>query len=67
MDKKSRDYEVCLCRHVTRGEIEDIIRKERITDLVTLCKASNTGNVCGGCREDLEMILNDVWNPGKIK
>ena len=50
---------------MTRGEIEDIIRKERITDLVTLCKASNTGNVCGGCREDLEMILNDVWNPEK--
>lgn len=60
MDRNSRDYQVCLCRRVTRGEIEDIIRKEGITDLVTLCKVSNTGNVCGGCREDLEMILNHV-------
>lgn len=60
MDRNSRDYQVCLCRRVTRGEIEDIIRKEGITDLVTLCKVSNTGNVCGGCREDLEMILNQV-------
>lgn len=65
MDKSSREYEVCLCRHVTRGEVEDIVRKERITDLVTLCKSANIGNVCGGCREDLEMIINEVWNPAK--
>jgi bacterioferritin-associated ferredoxin len=62
MDKHSRDYEVCLCYHVTRGEIEDIIRKTGITDLQTLCTVAKVGDKCGGCREDLEMILDEVNN-----
>jgi len=63
MDKKSREYEVCLCRHITRGEVEDIIKKTRITDLEALCAVAKVGDKCGGCREDLEMIVNDVMNP----
>ena len=31
MDKNSREYEVCVCRHVTRGQIEDYL-KERGKD-----------------------------------
>ena len=27
MDKNSREYEVCVCRHVTRGQIEDFLRE----------------------------------------
>ncbi len=61
MDKKSRDYEVCLCKHTTRGEVEDFIKKNRITDLTVLCKTMNTGNKCGGCREELQEIINDVY------
>ncbi|MDY5422834.1 (2Fe-2S)-binding protein [Hornefia butyriciproducens] len=59
MDKKSREYEVCLCHHVTRGEVEDFIREHQITDLKTLCESMDVGNKCGGCREDLDMILSD--------
>ena len=51
MDKNSREYEVCVCRHVTRGTIEDYIRENNVTDLKELCKALNMGNVCGACRE----------------
>lgn len=60
MDKSSRDYEVCLCCHITRGEIEDIIRETGITDLNSLCKAAKAGHKCGGCREDLESIIKEV-------
>lgn len=60
MDKKSRDYEVCLCYHVTRGEIEDIIKEQNIKDLKTLCEVAKVGDKCGGCREDLDMILSEV-------
>jgi len=38
MDKKSRDYEVCLCYRTTRGEVEDIIREKNITNLKDLCE-----------------------------
>lgn len=60
MDKKSRDYEVCLCYHTTRGEVEDIIKEKKITNLKDLCEIAKVGDKCGGCREDLQMILDDV-------
>lgn len=57
MDKNSREYEVCVCRHITRGQIEDFLKESGITDLKEVCKAMNIGNVCGACREMiLEMI-----------
>ncbi len=60
MDRTSRDFEVCLCYHTTRGEVEDLIREKNIKTLKELCEVANIGNKCGGCREDLENILNDV-------
>ena len=59
MDKKSRDYEVCLCYHTTRGEIEDLIKETGITDLKELCSIAKIGDKCGGCREDIEAIIKD--------
>lgn len=60
IDKKSREYEVCACRKVTRGQIEDIVREQHIDNLKELCEKANVGNKCGGCREDLEQIMNEV-------
>lgn len=59
IDKKSRDYEICPCRHVTRGQVEDIIKEQKITDLKTLCEVANVGNKCGGCREMLDQMLRE--------
>lgn len=59
-DKKSREYEICACRHVTRGQVEDIIRDKHITDLKELCQAANIGNKCGGCREMLDQLLTEI-------
>ena len=59
IDKKSRDYEICPCRHVTRGQVEDIIKEQNITDLKTLCEVANVGNKCGGCREMLDQMLRE--------
>lgn len=60
MDKNSREYEACLCYHTTRGEIEDIIKKTGVENLKDLCEVAKVGDKCGGCREDLEMILTEV-------
>lgn len=60
MDKKSRDYVACLCYKVTRGDIEDIIKRTGVSDLQTLCKVAGVGDKCGGCREDLQMILDET-------
>lgn len=60
IDKKSREYEVCPCRHVTRGQVEDIIREQGIRDLKVLCEVANVGNKCGGCREMLMQIMDEI-------
>ena len=60
INKNSREYEVCPCRHVTRGQIEDIVKETGINDLKTLCEAANAGNKCGGCREMIETIMNET-------
>lgn len=57
MDKNSRDYEVCVCRHVTRGQIEDFLKETELTDLKEICQKLNVGNVCGACRG---MILDMI-------
>lgn len=60
MGKTSRDYEVCLCYHTKRGEVEDYIRREKPASLKALCEGMGIGNKCGGCREDLQMILDEI-------
>lgn len=59
-DKNSPEYEVCLCKHTTRAEVEKFIRENNIKTLKELCEKGKFGTVCGGCREDLEMILEEV-------
>lgn len=54
------EYEICLCRHARRLEIENIIRSSGVSDLQSLCALANIGNVCGGCREELERLLREV-------
>ncbi len=48
---------ICVCRNVTLGEVEDIIRTQHITDLAELCKIANVGNKCGACREMLQELI----------
>lgn len=59
LDKKSPDYVVCLCKNITRGQVEAAIREKNLTSLKEL-KAEGIGDKCGGCGEDLLMILDEV-------
>ena len=60
IDRKSREYVICPCRNVTRGEVEDIIREKKIKDLRELCEVANVGNKCGGCRGDLYELIDTI-------
>ena len=42
------------------GNPDDSLEK-KIKDLKELCEVANVGNKCGGCREELMYILDDVW------
>ena len=60
LDKSSRDYEICLCKKLNRGYVEDLIKEKNIKTLKELCEVGDIGNVCGGCREDLDMVLEEI-------
>ncbi|MBQ6662217.1 MAG: (2Fe-2S)-binding protein [Firmicutes bacterium] len=53
-------YEVCLCRKITRADVEAFIRESGVKTLPELCRQMPVGDKCGGCREDLDMILTEV-------
>ena len=60
MDKRSREYEVCVCRHVARGTIEDYIKENGSSDLKEICAGLNIGNVCGACREMILEMIEEI-------
>ena len=60
IDRKSREYVICPCRNVTRGEVEDIIREKKIFDIKKVIEAANVGNKCGGCRGDLYELIDTI-------
>ena len=60
VDRKSREYVICPCRNVTRGEVEDIIREKKIFDIKEVIEAANVGNKCGGRRGDLYELIDTI-------
>lgn len=58
--RKDPEYEICLCRHIKRAEVKKLIKEQNIYDLKTLCKKGRVGDKCGGCREDLQQLLDDI-------
>ncbi len=62
MDMKSRNYELCVCKHVTRGQVEDYVKEHKITDFKKVCEEMNIGGVCGACRG---MIMEIAESYGK--
>ena len=45
LDKSSRDYEICLCKKLNRGYVEDLIKEKNIKTLKELCEVGDIGNV----------------------
>lgn len=60
MDKNFREYEVCICKHVTRGQIEDFLKESGLTDLKEVCAAMDIGGVCGACREMILELIEEA-------
>jgi len=52
------EYEICLCRHVKTGAVIKPIRDNDITSLKQLCRVVGVGDKCGGCRGELEELLD---------
>ncbi len=60
MDRNSREYELCVCKHVTRGQVEDFVKENGSTDFKEVCAQMNIGGVCGACRGMIMEIVDEA-------
>jgi ferredoxin-nitrate reductase len=56
---------VCSCNTVTRGQLLDAIRRDGLTTLAGLGRATRAGTGCGGCSADLDALL--AATPGGLE
>ena len=51
---------VCHCFSVTEGEIRKVIRENHLTTVEQVTHFTKAGGGCGGCRDDIQAILDDM-------
>ena len=51
---------VCHCFSVTEGEIRKVIREKHLTTVEQVTHFTKAGGGCGGCRDDIQAILDDM-------
>ena len=51
---------VCHCCSVTEGEIRKVIRENHLTTVEQVTHFTKAGGGCGGCRDDIQAILDDM-------
>lgn len=51
---------VCHCFEVTEGTIRDVIKNNHLTAVEQVTHYCKAGGGCGGCRDDIQAILDDI-------
>jgi len=51
---------ICNCMGVTRGEIIQAIKENKLTTVEEVGDATGAGTGCGGCQPDIEEILKEI-------
>ena len=59
MNIDNPEYEICLCRRLKVADVERIIKETGARTLKELCEKGRVGDKCGGCREELEQLLQN--------
>jgi nitrite reductase (NADH) large subunit len=57
------DDEVCQCNHVTRSELRQAIRSQRLVELSELKRVTKAGTGCGSCLSKVAAILAEEAAP----
>lgn len=58
MSKK--DEIICTCNEITRQEIEDAIRNNKLKTIEEVGDATTAGTVCGACVDEIYLILEEI-------
>lgn len=59
MEQMARRAQVCECKSVSRGAIEDAIRAYGLTSVTDVTARTGAAGGCGGCGDDIATILAD--------
>ncbi len=54
------DKLICTCFDVYKSDIVKAIKEEELTNLQEVMDATDAGNGCGGCQDEIQEILDEV-------
>ncbi|MFW5757268.1 MAG: (2Fe-2S)-binding protein [Bacteroidota bacterium] len=55
-----RNEILCTCLDITKGEIEDAIKKKKLKKVREVQDETEAGTVCGACVDDIFMLLEEI-------
>lgn len=56
----NREEIICNCNQITRGEIEDAVRKYKLTTVDEVGETVDAGTVCGACQDEIQEIIDSI-------
>lgn len=60
-----REDILCTCLDITKGQIEDAIRKKNLLSVGQVQDETEAGTVCGACVDDIYLLLEEI--NGKVE
>ena len=51
---------VCNCMEISKGEIVEAIKSEKLKTLDEVGDSTEAGTACGSCHDDIEKILKEI-------
>jgi len=55
-----RNEILCTCLDITKGEIEDAIKKQKLKKVREVQDVTEAGTVCGACVDEIFMLLEEI-------
>ena len=65
--EEGEDRIVCHCFDVTEAEIRNVIRSNHLTTVEQVTYYTKAGGVCGGCKDEIQLILDDILGKASPK
>jgi bacterioferritin-associated ferredoxin len=61
----NREDILCTCLDITKGTVEDAIKKKKLQSVRQVQDETEAGTVCGACVDDIYLLLEEI--NGKVE
>ncbi len=51
---------LCTCLDITKGEVEDAIKKKNLKKVSEVQDETEAGTICGACVDDIYLALEEI-------